>query len=182
MKKTKCMILYAVCLISCFTLWGCEQPMTSQKADSLDNSNIHSQSSIFKSLSTDCKDSIKAEADVYLMYTDATLLYIELAEDITLDLSISYTKTSGSASLYLNSAQIYDFKSEKSDNDITDSISITLKKGENTFSLKGNDCTIKLSIKSESIDKRKIIYSGMISSNETMPALSETISSVESIR
>lgn len=119
------------------------------------------KSTVFNSVDISFTKGLKVSTDVYLNKRDADFMYIVFDNDTNAKININFTKTEGDAKLFFNGEEIYDFGAESVE-DKNDSVQITLKEGLNSFSLKGNDCDLKISLSSKDVKAGDIDYAGVM--------------------
>ena len=155
MNKNK-ILLPLLCAFGFMLATGC---VPNDKMTSAPKRQI--KSTVFNSVDISFTKGLKVSTDVYLNKKDADFMYIVFDNDTDAKINIQFAKTEGEAKLFFNGEEIYDFGVEAVE-EKNDSVQITLLEGLNSFSLRGNDCDLKISLSSKDIKAGDIDYAGVM--------------------
>lgn len=134
MKRFTALILV---MLSCLSITACASDPTHI---------TNAQSSIFHSITvTNTDRSIIVKADAYLNVTTADFLILDLADEQTVTISYTLTRTSGEASMICLTPDEETIPLANSEEATYGEQTLTLKPGTNTFYLTGSDSTFNLS-------------------------------------
>lgn len=166
--RKSALLLFGILFLSCLAACG----STANSADS-GHAFFNSESSTFHSLTISDKDAITVELDVYLLDTEAAFLAVEVSEDMEGDMYYTYS-ASGTDSLILGygpedknkERTEFSLPAETESDGNRRKEKVYLKKGFNVFYLSGQDTSCKMQVEITGLDKTKVTYVGMSSSDK----------------